>query len=670
MTSANPMTPNRFLLKFASRHPVLIVWTVVLGFSGAIFNGISATLIVPVILGFLGQTIDLSGMPPVIRKLLTLSGGTGESQIVLMMGLILLAIVLKNAASYASSLTSAYLSQKLTNAVRKEGLKLLLEVDLDYYAKTKIGELINQLGGEVAKAAGAIRTAIQIGTTVITILVFSGLLLAISWPLTLVTTGLLLLVSLLNQVFIRRSKHYGELLTAKSQDYSIAVLEILSGIRLVKSISHERQEYQHLCALIEDREQAELDAQANFAIGGPVNEVAGIVTILVIVVVGRVLFSSQLEALSTILLTYLLILFRLLPVVSQLNGLRSAFANATPSVQMVYEFLRRDNKPFMASGLTPFTHLQTGIRFEDLTFNYPGHDHKVLNGITLNLPKGTTLALVGSSGAGKSTLADLLPRFYDVTGGSIQLDGKDLRDYDVRSLRCAMGIVSQDTFLFNTSIYHNIAYGCENVTPDDVISAAKRANAYEFIEKLPQGLETNIGDRGVLLSGGQRQRLAIARALLRDPEILILDEATSALDTVSERLVQQALEELSRNRTTLVIAHRLSTIQKADQIAVLRQGQVVEVGTHATLLQQGGEYARLHAMQFSERPSDGLQQDAMTKSTDELRSRLSAMLGSLRLVVDDLVDRPSDQPELTQDAYATAVGLLQELKTIEEGEKS
>ena len=668
--SPHKMTPNRLLIKFGLRHPFLIFWTVVLGFSGAIFNGISATLIVPVILGFLGQKIDLSGAPPIINKILSVSGGTaGESKLVLMMGLIILAIILKNAASYASSLTSAYLAQQLTNAVRKEGLKLLLDVDLDYYAKTKIGELINQLGGEVGKAAGAIRTAIQIGTTMITILVFTGLLVAISWPLTLATTLLLLLVSLLNQVFIRRSRYYGELLTAKSQDYSIAVLEILSGIRLVKAIGYEQQEYQHLCDLIEDREKADLEAQANFSLGGPVNEVAGIMTILAIVVVGRTLFSSQLASLSTVLLTYLLILFRLLPIVSQLNGLRSAFANASPSVQVVYEFLRRDNKPFMSSGAIPFTQLQTGIRFEDLTFNYPGHEQQVLNGITLDLPKGTTLALVGSSGAGKSTLADLLPRFYDVTGGRISLDEQDIREYDLRSLRRVMGIVSQDTFLFNTSIYNNIAYGCESVTQSDVISAAKRANAYEFIEKLPQGFETHIGDRGVLLSGGQRQRLAIARALLRDPEILILDEATSALDTVSERLVQQALEELSRNRTTLVIAHRLSTIQKADQIAVLSQGKVVEVGTHATLLKQGGEYARLHAMQFSESPQDILQRDAVAKSSYELRTRLSSMLGSLRLVVDDLVESPDDKAELTQDAYTAAVGLLHELKTIEDGVK-
>jgi subfamily B ATP-binding cassette protein MsbA len=195
-----------------------------------------------------------------------------------------------------------------------------------------------------------------------------------------------------------------------------------------------------------------------------------------------------------------------------------------------------------------------------------------------------------------------LPRFYDPTAGKILIDDRDIKEFELRSLRQAMGIVSQDTFLFNDSVRNNLAYARKDATDDQIIEAAKRANAYEFIIKLPQGFETLIGDRGVMLSGGQRQRLAIARALLRDPEILILDEATSALDTVSERLVQGAIDELSRDRTTLVIAHRLSTVQKADQIAVLDKGLVVESGTHTELLKQGGLYAQLYAMQFSSEP--------------------------------------------------------------------
>jgi subfamily B ATP-binding cassette protein MsbA len=287
------------------------------------------------------------------------------------------------------------------------------------------------------------------------------------------------------------------------------------------------------------------------------------------------------------------------------------------------------------------------------------------------------IALVGSSGAGKSTIADLVPRFYDPTGGAILMDGKDLRDYDYRTVRQAIGVVSQETYLFNASVRYNIAYGLAGRTDDEVIEAAKRANAYEFITKLSEGLDTELGDRGVRLSGGQRQRIAIARALLRNPEILILDEATSALDTVSERLVQQAIDELCQERTTLVIAHRLSTVQKAYQIIVLEKGQVVEVGNHEELLNKGGHYAHLYSMQFSDKAKS--QNGYLVNSNDskveaqsqaylsyEARTSLNSLLGSLRLVSDGLVDTPEEQHELIEESCASAMQLLNVIERFDE----
>ena len=668
------MSPNQLLFSYALRYPGWIVLTVLLGFSCALFNGVSTTLIVPLVLGFLGQeNINLQEGPPIIRKTLALfAGGEGGNRLWMMLAVVILAIILKNVTGYINTLVSSYLSRKLVNDVRKEGIKLLLEVDLDYYTKVKIGDIINRIGGEVNRAAGAIKIAIQLFTTSITILTFIAILLSISWQLTLASTGLLLFVTGVNQYFVKRAKDFGQVLSEKSRDYSTALLEILTGIRLIKAVSNEETEYQRLAQLIDERERSDYQSQANFAAIGPINEVAGILAILAIVFLGRAFFSEQIQSLTTVLLIYLVVLFRLLPIVSQLNGQRSGFANAAPSTEIVAKFLQRNDKPFMVNGRNLYTAIEQGIRISGVCFAYPSHQDLVLRGVDLWVPKGTTLALVGASGAGKSTLVDLLPRFYDPLEGCITIDGKDLREYDIRSLRQAMGIVSQDTFLFNTSVRNNIAYGREDVSLDEVVEAAKRANAYEFIVQLPQGFDTEIGDRGVLLSGGQRQRMAIARALLRNPDILILDEATSALDTVSERLVQQAIDELCRDRTTIVIAHRLSTVQKANQIAVMDKGQVVEIGTHEELLKQGGYYSRLYSMQFEQSAEDVVDKavnDALVQASYEVRTHLNPLMGFLRLVVDDLVDNTGERQELTEEAYQSAMRLLKNLEVLEENSK-
>lgn len=673
------MSANRLLLKYVSRYPVLVIANIILGFSGALFNGVSTALVVPLLLGFLGEdNLNLKNAPPILQKPLDFIGQAGgENQLLVMTGLVILAIILKNLTGYISSLVSSYLSRSLTNSICLEGIQLLLSVDWDFFTKMRIGDIVNRINQEIRRTANSIRIGIRMFTVSITIFVFAWLLILISWQLTVITSILLLVVSYSNQYFVKRAKGFGKVLSDKNKAYSNAFLEVLTGMRLIKAVNNEEVEYQRLERLIKEKEEAELKSQANFAALGPINEVAGIVAILGIVVTGRALFlkqmeslsSEQLQSLSAVLLTYLLVLFRLLPFVSQLNSARSEFANNSPSAEIVADFVRRDNKPFMSQGTNMYQPLTQGIEFRDVSFQYPGSQDLVLQGIDLWVPKGTTLALVGSSGAGKSTLADLVPRFYDPTQGSIRLDGKDLRSLDIGSLRRSLGIVSQDTFLFNTSVRDNLAYGLKDVTEEEIIQAAKRANAYEFIVQLPKGFDTHIGDRGVLLSGGQRQRLAIARALLRNPDILILDEATSALDTVSERLVQQAVEELCRDRTTIVIAHRLSTIQKADQIAVMSQGQVMEVGSHEELLNKGGYYSRLYSMQYDESTQNLINaavNEALVKTSYEVRTRLNPMIGFLNLVVDDLVDSPEESRELTEEAYRSAIRLLKTLEFLEE----
>ncbi len=654
-----------------------------MGFSGALFNGVSTALIAPLILGFLGQEINFRGGPPILQKTIgAFDGFPEDTRLLALTGAVLLAIILKNLTNYLNALLSIYLSMALTRTMRLEAVRLLLDVDIDFFAKHKIGDVMNRFNEEINRTAGSVRTLSLILTEVITVLVFVAILISISWQLTLVSTVLLFGVSLFNQFFVSRAKNFGRQLTERAKQQTNKVLEIMTGIRLIKTVSTEDLEYKNLERFIQMKERASLQSQANFGAVAPINETLGIISLLSIVILGRYFFVQQLQAFSAILLTYLIVLFRLLPIVGQLNGARSRYANQSYSVEVVDDFLRRDNKMIMPNGQRPYERLETGIRFEAVDFNYPDHERQVLRAVDLWIPKGKTTAFVGSSGAGKSTLVDLVPRFYDPVRGRITLDGLDLREYDFRSLRRRMGIVSQDTFLFNNSVRFNIAYGCAGATEEEVIAAAKRANAYDFIMELPQGLETEVGDRGVMLSGGQRQRLAIARALLRDPDILILDEATSALDTVSERLVQEAIDELCRDRTTLVIAHRLSTIQRAHQIVVMEQGQVIEVGTHDDLLAREGQYAKLYEMQFSTKPkrrkvilptnealiraSIRASHELRTRLSYEVRSRLNSMLGSLQLVSDDLVDTPEEQQELIAESYESALRLLETIAYFEE----
>ncbi|MEA5513662.1 ATP-binding cassette domain-containing protein [Nodularia sp. UHCC 0506] len=656
------------LTAFIKPYPSRIILTIILGFSGALFNGISTAMIVPIVLKIVGQEIDLTNAPPLIRGIMSPFDNFPENyRLGLMATSIIFIIFLKNASSYASSLASSSVSRTLTSDMRKAGIKLLLDIDINYYTNLKLGDLMNRLNGEIPRAANSVNNILKLIILVITILVFIFILLSISWQLTIISTILLAGVTLVNQFAISRSKYFGKLLTEMSKTLTNNLIETLSGIRLVKATANEDLTYQNINELIQARETAEFKSQVNANIIAPISEVAGLISLILIVFIGRILFAEQVASLSAVLLTYLLVLLRLLPFVSQLNTLRSSFANNSASVDMVADFLQRHDKPLMPNGNISYTQLQEGVHFNHISFAYPGHDQLVLKDVNLYLPKGTTLALVGSSGAGKSTLADLLPRFYDPVSGYIAIDGIDLRQFNIKTLRKAMGIVSQDTFLFNESVKHNIAYGKPGASDQEIITASKRANAYEFISKLPQGLDTMIGDRGVMLSGGQRQRLAIARALLQNPEILILDEATSALDTVSERLVQEAIDDLSRDRTTLVIAHRLSTVQKAHQIAVFDQGRVVELGTHNELLQKDGYYSRLYQMQFGEQAEVSRNSHQLfVRISYEIRTRLNSIIGCLRLLADGMVDDAQERQELLNESYKSTLRIITNIEIFQE----
>ncbi|MDY7004315.1 MAG: ABC transporter ATP-binding protein [Cyanobacteriota bacterium] len=663
------MSKKEFILRFIRRYPFHIIGNITLGFAGGLFNGVNTALIVPILLQISGQEIELKGSPPIIQFLLSPFDGVPEKyRLVVMLLAVILTIILKNLTAYLKSLLSVAFTRSLTNSIKSEMFQTLMDSDLDFFTKVKVGDLTKRLGSDTAQCTQTINACINLVTQSITILLFASILISISWQLTLISTLLITLIAGINQLFISRSKKYGALLNREQKTYAIKVIETLSGIRLIKSVSTENREYKQLRKLMLSLENIALKAKMNSALIAPVNEVTSIITVISILLLGRTLFADQIANVSAILLTYLLVLFRLLPMISGINGTRNQIAKGSASFDMAVDLWRRDNKPIMKPGSIPFQKVRRKIHFNKISFSYPSNSNLVLKNVDVSVPKGKTLALVGGSGAGKSTFADLLPRFYDPISGCITIDGIDLREFDITSLRRKTGIVSQTTHLFNDTVRNNIFYARPDATEDEMIKAAKQANAYDFIMELPKQWETEIGDRGVMLSGGQRQRLAIARALLQDPEILILDEATSALDTVSERLVQEAIDQLSRDRTVLVIAHRLSTVQNADQIAVLERGELVEIGTHLELLEkEDGYYRRLYSIQFGDESQQGnyINQQLLTKASYEARGSLNQIIGSLRLLADEIIDTPEEQTELTEEAFQSAISLLRTLEIFE-----
>ena len=474
----------------------------------------------------------------------------------------------------------------------------LESLSLDFFTEAQTGELMSRVTNDVTLVQQSISTVVEdVVKQPVTLVSVLAWLLYTDWQLTLAALVLFPICLVPIVVFGRKTR----VASRASQEHQATLLSVLHeaivGLRVIKAFSMERREADDFSRVCRDVFSQRMRVIRARALATPIIElVSGFGA------AAAFLYAYHTQVKGSELVSVGLGLFMLYEPVKKLSRVHLQIEESMSGTERIFQLLDRESSVVESATARVLPPLQKGIRYENVSFRY-GTNDLVLDQIDLEVPAGSVVALVGASGSGKTTLFNLLPRFYDPTGGVVRIDGQDLRETTFQSLRGQIGLVTQETFLFNDTVASNIAYGKPGATHEEIVEAAKRAHAHDFISQMPQQYDTMIGEVGMKLSGGQRQRLAIARAILRNPPMLLLDEATSALDTESERVVQAALDDLmwgdKKHHTMVVIAHRLSTVQHADQIVVLDKGRIVERGTHEQLIQRGGAYKRLYEMQFS-----------------------------------------------------------------------
>lgn len=588
---------NYLILREFKHFPRVVVLAFIFTFLAATFEGVGLGFLLSFIHSLTnpnGESIK-TGIQWIDIWILG-ANTSANSRTVRISLLILLSTWMRAAFNYFAIIYIEISQIKLLERLRRQIFEQLQAFSLGYFTKTKSGEIINTITTELERIKTAFGGVAFVITRCLVGVVYLSTLLLLSWQLTLLAVmlfGLLAVgVSTLNvrvrEVSFETSESYGH--------FTSTAVEFINGIRTIQAFAAQEFERKRFYEGSSRVAESTIKITRLMSSVRPLSEgiSTAILVSLIILAFNGILIGKSLPVAS--LLTFFFVLFRLVPTLQDVNGTRVVMSGLQGAAVNVKELLRTDNKDYFPNGHLEFSGLKRAINLVSVDFGYEPQN-LVLHDISLTIERGKMTALVGGSGAGKSTLADLIPRFYDPTRGTILIDGVDLKTYEIKSLRQKLAVVSQDTFIFNANVRDNIAYALEGVEEADIVEAARQAYALEFIQQLPEGFNTQLGDRGVRLSGGQRQRLAIARALLRDPEILILDEATSALDSVSERQIQESLEKLSMGRTVIAIAHRLSTITRADQVVVLEQGRIVEQGKYQELLEQRGRLWKYHQMQ-------------------------------------------------------------------------
>jgi lipid A export ATP-binding/permease protein msbA len=524
--------------------------------------------------------------------------GKDEKDILYAAGGMILLSVLGAFLVYWTTILSGKISSSIYKNIVDDLYVKIQSLDMEYFSTTKVGELMTKVLNDPANVNTFILEFFEFLKYVFTAISYLVIAIRIDWKLTL---GMFIVAPILMTTVKKYSKKLKK--SGKERQEATGTLnsklqETLSGIRVIRAFATEKQEIRNFKKISLELKKVVMKTVGYNAKSNSVSEALNYVMMAILLLFGGYRILRGRVFTTGDFLTIMSAIGSMYTPVRRSANIYNSLSTNIPSIGRIFEILDVVPEIADAPDCVNFEEFKSDITFENVDFSYKDSDEKVLKNINLVAKKGETVALVGNSGGGKSTLVNLIPRFFDVTGGKITIDGIDVKNYKIKSLRKKIGIVPQETFLFGGTILENIRYANQNASVEEVVEAAKMANAHEFIEKLEQGYETEIGERGIKLSGGQKQRISIARAILENPQILILDEATSALDNESEQLVQDALEKLMKGKTTFVIAHRLSTIINSDKIVVIQQGEIRETGTHEELLDKDGIYKSLYNKSF------------------------------------------------------------------------
>lgn len=604
----------QLMRRFVSPYKRYIGWAIVLNVLSAIFNVFSFTLLIP-ILNILFKT----GENTQVYHFMEWGSGSlkevavnnfyyyvtqmiethGPQMTLLFMGLFLAFMtMLKTSCYFGSSAIMIPLRTGVVRDIRVMVYSKVMHLPLGFFSEERKGDIIARMSGDVGEIENSITSSLDmLLKNPILILLYFSTLIVTSWQLTLFTVLVLPGMGWLMGKVGKKLKRKSLEAQGKWSDTMSQLEETLGGLRIIKAFIAEDKMVDRFKQCSDELRDATNKVAIRQSLAHPMSEFLGTLLIVLVLWFGGLLIlgdDTSMEA-STFIF-YMVILYSIINPLKDFAKAGYNIPKGLASMERVDKILKAENPIKEPVNPLPLHGMNDRIEFKDLSFSYDGK-REVLKHVNLMVPKGQTIALVGQSGSGKSTLVDLLPRYHDVQLGEITIDGVNIKNFRIHDLRALIGNVNQEAILFNDTFFNNIAFGVENATMEQVVEAAKIANAHDFIMETELGYQTNIGDRGGKLSGGQRQRISIARAILKNPPILILDEATSALDTESERLVQEALERLMKTRTTIAIAHRLSTIKNADEICVLYEGEIVERGKHEELLEKNGYYKRLNDMQ-------------------------------------------------------------------------